>query len=109
MLWFIIVFMSRLFNWIHDSQKPVYTIHIAAELIDCHPRTLRIYEQVGIIRPKRTAKNYRLYSQSDLATIKKVCALMKEWRLNLSGVKALFEMADRFHIEIEKMIEEMLL
>jgi MerR family transcriptional regulator/heat shock protein HspR len=100
--------MSRLFNWIHDSHKPVYTIHVAAELLGCHPRTLRIYEEAGIIRPRRTIKNYRLYSQSDLTTIKKVCALMEEWRLNLSGVRALFEMADRFHIEIEKMIEEML-
>jgi MerR family transcriptional regulator/heat shock protein HspR len=100
--------MSRLFDWIHDSQKPVYTIHIAAELLGCHPRTLRIYEESGLIHPRRTEKRYRLYSQHDLTTVKKICSLMDEWSLNLSGVRALFEMAQRFHIEVEKMFDEML-
>jgi len=95
-------------DWIHDSEKPVYTIHIAAELLGCHPRTLRIYEQVGLVRPKRTAKKYRLYSQNDLTMIKKICCLMDEWSLNLSAVKALFELANRFHIAVEKLFEEML-
>lgn len=97
-----------MFAWVHDSHKPVYTIQVAAELIGCHPRTLRIYEEVGLVQPRRTAKNYRLYSQGDLTRIKQFCALMDEWDLNLSGVKALLEMAGRFHIEVEKLIEEML-
>jgi MerR family transcriptional regulator/heat shock protein HspR len=97
-----------MFRWLHDSQKPVYTIHIAAELLGCHPRTLRIYEQAGLVNPKRTPKGYRLYSQTDLAMVKKICRLMDEWSLNLSGVKAMFEMTDRFHIEIERMLDEML-
>jgi MerR family transcriptional regulator/heat shock protein HspR len=97
-----------MFRWIHDEQKPVYTIHIAAELLGCHPRTLRIYEQAGLVQPKRDHSRYRLYSQSDLAKVKRICALMDGWSLNLSGVKALFKMAEKFHIEIEKMIDEML-
>lgn len=97
-----------MFHFIHDSHKPVYTIKIAAELLDCHPRTLRIYDEEGLVCPKRTNKGYRLYSQHDLTLIKRVCSLMDEWSLNLSGVKALFEMANRFHIEAEKMIEQML-
>jgi len=100
--------MSRLFNWLHDSHKPVYTIHVAAELLDCHPRTLRIYEELELVQPKRTAKNYRLYSQSDLTRVKNICALMDEWSLNLSGIKAMFILADRLQIQVERVIEEML-
>ena len=97
-----------MFRWLHDSHKPVYTISVAAELLGCHPRTLRIYEEEGLLSPRRTRKKYRLYSQNDLAMIKKICSLMEKWSLNLSGIKALFEMADRFQIEIEKMFDEML-
>ena len=97
-----------MFRWIHDHDKPVYTIHIAAELLDCHPRTLRIYEQAGLIQPRRTASRYRLYSQSDLTRIKRICSLMDTLRLNLAGIKALLKMAECFDIEVERMIDEML-
>jgi MerR family transcriptional regulator/heat shock protein HspR len=93
---------------LHDGSRPVYTISVAAELLDCHPRTLRIYEEEGLIRPKRTKKNIRLYSQDDIMMIKEICELMDEWSLNLSGVKALFGAAERFHIGIDKLLREML-
>jgi MerR family transcriptional regulator/heat shock protein HspR len=96
------------FHWSHDSGKAVYTIQIAAELLGCHPRTLRIYEDFGLVSPRRTPKNYRLYSQNDLTRIKHLCALMDEWDLNLPGLKVMLEMAHRFHIEVEQLIEEML-
>ncbi len=93
---------------LHDESRPVYTISIAAELIGCHPRTLRIYEEEGLIHPRRTKKNFRLYSQRDIETIKEICELMDEWSLNLSGVKALFEAAERFHIKTQKLLEKMI-
>jgi MerR family transcriptional regulator/heat shock protein HspR len=96
-----------LYRWLPDSHKAVYTISIAAELLGCHPRTLRIYEQVGLIQPKRTGKRYRLYSQHDLTMIKKLCALMHSRRLTLAGVKAMLDMAERFEIQVEKMLDEM--
>jgi MerR family transcriptional regulator/heat shock protein HspR len=97
-----------LMRWLHDSHKAVYTIGVAAELLGCHPRTLRIYEEVGLIRPKRTKKNYRLYSQHDLTLMKRFCSLMQERSLNLSGVRALLDMAELFHIEVERMLDGML-
>jgi len=97
-----------LHRWLHDSEKPVYTIHVAAELIGCHPRTLRIYEEEGLINPKRTPKNYRLYSQNDLALVRKIANLIDEMNLTLSGVKALFTVAESFNIEIDKMFDELL-
>ena len=97
-----------MFEWVHDSYKPVYTISVAAELLGCHPRTLRIYEQQGLIHPRRTGKKYRLFSQHDLTMVKSIVSLMEERSLNLNGVRALFEMAERFHIEVEKIFDEML-
>ena len=97
-----------MFRWLHDSHKSIYTIGVAAELLGCHPRTLRIYEQAGLICPRRTGKKYRLYSQHDLTRVKRICSLMTEYRLNLSGIKAMLEMARRFEIEAEKMLDEML-
>jgi len=88
--------------------KPVYTISVAAELLGCHPRTLRIYEAMGLVHPTRTQKKYRLFSQNDLATIKKICSLMDEWSLNLSGVRVLFKVAECFDIEIDRLLDKLL-
>jgi MerR family transcriptional regulator/heat shock protein HspR len=92
---------------LHDQDKPVYTISVVAELIGCHPRTLRIYEEEGLVHPKRK-NNVRRYSERDVMRIKEICELMDEWSLNLSAMRAMFEMAQRFHIETEKMIHRML-
>ena len=51
------------------DDRPRYMISIAAELVGMHPQTLRIYEQKGLVRPKRTAGNTRLYSDSDVARL----------------------------------------
>ncbi|MFA4906315.1 MAG: MerR family transcriptional regulator [Candidatus Margulisiibacteriota bacterium] len=91
----------------NDKHRPLFTISIAAELLDCHPRTLRIYEEEGLIHPHRR-HNIRYYSEEDIDTIREICELMEEWSLNLSGVKALFSAAERFHIKAERLIEEML-
>lgn len=95
-----------MFIW-HDRKKPVYTISIVADILKCHPRTLRIYEEEGLICPYRR-NNIRLYSQEDIEMIKKICKLMDEFSLNLSGIKALFIAAEKFNISISKLIDEML-
>jgi len=97
-----------MFRLIHDHHKAVYTISVAAELLGCHPRTLRIYEEQGLVKPQRSQCRYRLYSQQDLTLIKLINELMDEMHLNLCGVKALFKASERFHIDVERMIEEML-
>ena len=48
-----------------DEDRGVFMISVAAELADMHPQTLRIYESRGLITPKRSPKNTRLYSQRD--------------------------------------------
>ncbi len=90
-----------------DKRKPLFTISVAAEMLDCHPRTLRIYEDEGLIHPHRR-NNIRYYSQEDIENMQRICELMDEMSLNLSGVRALFKAAAKFHIKIERMIDEML-
>ena len=49
-----------------DPERPVYVISVAATLVSAHPRTLRIYEDEGLLCPARTPSNIRLYSENDI-------------------------------------------
>ncbi|HYU81853.1 MAG TPA: MerR family transcriptional regulator, partial [Candidatus Polarisedimenticolia bacterium] len=54
------------------ARRPVYIISIAAGLAGCHPRTLRIYEEEGLLDPVRTDTNIRLYSDEDLDRVRAI-------------------------------------
>ena len=56
------------------DDRPRYMISVAADLVGMHPQTLRIYEQKGLVRPKRTAGNTRLYSERDLERLRQAVA-----------------------------------
>lgn len=78
------------------SDTPVYTISIAAELIGVHPRTLRIYEERGLVRPARRS-NLRLYSDEDIRRVRLIRTLIEERGLNLAGVKLFLEIQMQHH------------
>jgi len=83
-----------------DHSRGVYMISVAAELAGMHPQTLRIYESRGLIEPKRSAKNTRLYSREDVDRLRKIQALTSELGMNLAGVARVFELEqelDRVH------------
>jgi MerR family transcriptional regulator/heat shock protein HspR len=69
-----------------DSDQGVFMISVAAELAHMHPQTLRMYETRGLIRPKRSPKNTRLYSQRDVERLQRIQQLTAEG-LNLAGVQ----------------------
>ncbi|HWP33410.1 MAG TPA: MerR family transcriptional regulator [Solirubrobacterales bacterium] len=69
-----------------DSDRGVFMISVAAELAHMHPQTLRMYEARGLIQPKRSPKNTRLYSQRDVALLQRIQQLTAEG-LNLAGVE----------------------
>jgi len=69
-----------------DSDRGVFMISIAAELAHMHPQTLRMYEARGLIHPKRSPKNTRLFSQRDVALLRRIQRLTAEG-LNLAGVE----------------------
>src|SRR6266542_1068116 len=55
-----------------DETRGVFMISVAAELAEMHPQTLRMYEQRGLIAPKRSPKGTRLYSQADVIQLRKI-------------------------------------
>lgn len=75
-----------------DEERGVFMISVAAELAEMHPQTLRIYESKGLIAPKRSPKNTRLYSQRDVEMLRRIHHMTNEEGLNLAGVETVLEM-----------------
>ena len=86
-----------------DPARGVYMISVAAELAGMHPQTLRIYEARGLITPKRSPKNTRLYSQDDVERLRRIQELTSELGMNLAGVEKVFELEQ----ELERMRRRM--
>jgi len=86
-----------------DRDRGVYMISVAAELAGMHPQTLRIYETRGLITPKRSPKNTRLYSQEDVDRLRRIQELTSELGMNLAGVERVFELEE----EMERMRRRM--
>ena len=86
-----------------DPDRGVYMISVAAELAGMHPQTLRIYETRGLITPKRSPKNTRLYSQDDVERLRRIQELTSELGMNLAGVERVFELEE----EIDRMRRRM--
>jgi len=91
-----------------DARRPerargVYMISVAAELAGMHPQTLRIYETRGLITPKRSPKNTRLYSHDDVERLRRIQELTTSLGMNLAGVERVFEL----EAEIERMRRRM--
>ena len=98
------------FASIADPGRPRYMISVAAELVGMHPQTLRIYEQKGLVRPKRTAGNTRLYSDEDVARLQLIQRLTTEIGLNLAGVERVLLLEDelaRMRRRLDRMEQEM--
>jgi MerR family transcriptional regulator/heat shock protein HspR len=77
-----------------DSDRGVFMISVAAELAHMHPQTLRMYEARGLIHPKRSPKNTRLFSQRDVALLRRIQRLTAEG-LNLAGVERVLTLERR--------------
>jgi MerR family transcriptional regulator/heat shock protein HspR len=75
-------------------------IGVASELIGVHPQTLRMYEQKGLLRPRKSIKNTRLYSQEDVELGRYIQRLTQEMGMNLAGVRKILDL-ERQIIELE--------
>jgi len=87
-----------------------YMISVAADLVGMHPQTLRIYEAKGLVRPKRTAGNTRLYSDADVERLRLIQQLTSEVGLNLAGVERVLHLQDeldRMQRRLDRMQREM--
>src|SRR5919106_3330366 len=89
-----------------DQERGVFMISVAAELAEMHPQTLRMYEARGLITPKRSPKNTRLYSQKDVERLRRIQRMTNEEGLNLAGVETVLDMearVERMRGELERM------
>ena len=92
------------------DDRPRYMISVAADIVGMHPQTLRIYEQKGLVRPKRTAGNTRLYSERDLERLRLIQRLTNELGLNLAGVEHVLRLEDelrRMHARLQRLESQM--
>jgi MerR family transcriptional regulator/heat shock protein HspR len=77
--------------------RPRYMISVAAELVDMHPQTLRLYENKGLVRPGRTPGGTRLYSNADVERLRLIHRLTTELGLNLAGVEHVLRLQDELN------------
>jgi MerR family transcriptional regulator/heat shock protein HspR len=93
-----------------DRDRPRYMISVAADIVGMHPQTLRIYENKGLVRPKRTPGNTRLYSEHDLDRLRLIQRLTTELGLNLAGVEHVLRLEDelrRMQRRLDRLEREM--
>jgi MerR family transcriptional regulator, heat shock protein HspR len=92
------------------TDRPIYMISVAAELVGVHPQTLRQYEDKGLVRPKRTPGGTRLYSEADIERLQIVQRLTTEVGLNLAGVELVLRLEDELrkaHVQIERLQKQL--
>lgn len=92
------------------DDRPIYMISVAAELVGMHQQTLRLYEAKGLVRPRRTPGNTRLYSERDLARLRVIQRLTGELGLNLAGVEHVLRLEDEvagLRARVERLQDEM--
>lgn len=80
-----------------------YTIGIVAEMLNITPQTIRVYEDRGFIKPKRSLGNTRLYSDDDVDTLRMILKLTQDLKVNLAGIEVIIKLIQRIQtLEIEK-------
>ena len=89
-----------------DETEPRYVISVTARMLGVQTYTLRYYERIGIIEPARSRGNIRLYSERDIALLRRAKTLMDDLGVNLAGVEVIMRMAQRMN-ELQNHMEEM--
>ena len=88
------------------NEEPRYVISIAARILGVQAHTLRYYEKIGIIEPSRSRGNIRLYSDRDLAHLRRVKTLIDDLGVNLAGTEIILQMAQRM-TELQQQVKEL--
>ena len=89
-----------------DDTEPRYVISIAAGMLGIQTYTLRYYEKIGIIEPARSRGNIRLYSERDVAQLRRAKTLLDDLGVNLAGVEVILHMTQRMN-ELQNHMEEL--
>ncbi len=91
---------------LRDQDEPVYMISIAAQLTGLHPQTVRLYERIGLVQPRRISNKNRLYSDSDILRLQQIRRFTQEMGVNLAGVEIILELLKRIE-KLQDDLEEM--
>ncbi len=97
-------------NYDIEFDEPLYVISIAARMVGMHAQTLRQYERIGLVDPKRTRGNIRMYSPADVARLRLVQRLVTELGVNLAGVEVILQMREKMQAmeeELERLWREL--
>jgi MerR family transcriptional regulator, heat shock protein HspR len=78
-----------------ENEEPRYVISVAARMLGVRAYTLRYYEKIGIIEPRRSRGNIRLYSEKDIVRLRQMKTLMEDLGINLAGAEVILRMAQR--------------
>jgi MerR family transcriptional regulator/heat shock protein HspR len=89
-----------------DEKEPRYVISIAARMVGVRTHTLRYYERIGIVEPSRSRGNIRLYSENDIAQLRRVKTLMDDLGVNLAGVEVIMRIMQRM-LELQGQVQEL--
>jgi len=91
------------------DDEPRYVISVAAKILGIQTHTLRYYEKIGVIEPKRSQGNIRLYSEQDIALLRRVKTLVEDMGVNLAGVEVILRLMQRvseMQNELERLASE---
>jgi len=91
---------------VDQNNDPCYVISVAARLVGVQVHTLRYYERIGIIEPSRSPGNIRLYSEQDIALLRRVKSLMDDLGVNLAGIEVIMRMSQRL-AELQNEVEQL--
>lgn len=92
-------------RWQEDTE-PRYVISIAARMVGVQTHTLRYYEKIGIIEPSRSEGRIRLYSEKDIALLRRVKTLLDDLGINLAGIEVILRLSNHLN-ELQQRVEEM--
>jgi MerR family transcriptional regulator/heat shock protein HspR len=75
--------------------KEYFTISVVSNMFNIHPQTLRLYEREGLLCPRRSAGNTRLYSRQDIEHLSTILNLTREMGVNLAGVTVIMNLLEK--------------
>jgi MerR family transcriptional regulator/heat shock protein HspR len=93
-----------------EEEARTFLISVAAELAGMHAQTLRTYDRIGLVRPRRTSGGGRRYSQNDVELLREVQRLSQDEGVNLAGIKRIIELTNQveaLQARVKELTEEL--
>ena len=94
-----------------ERESRTFLISVAAELAGMHAQTLRTYDRLGLVRPRRTSGGGRRYSQHDVDLLRQVQRLSQDEGVNLAGIKRIIELTNQveaLQARLQEMADELI-